>query len=74
MNLQDHALFEEGLTPEFISDLRCQIEALLLPGAKKYFTPSGTAYTQNAPDLKRGGYSGHLKEALSNLCLGCTCW
>ena len=26
------------------------------------------------PDLKRGGYSGHQKEAFYNLSLGCTCW
>ncbi|MEE2754261.1 MAG: hypothetical protein VX910_09780 [Candidatus Latescibacterota bacterium] len=54
MNQQDHSLFEEGLTPEFISDLRCRIGALLLPSAEKYFAPGGTAYTQNAPNLKRG--------------------
>jgi hypothetical protein len=54
MNQQDRDFFQEGLTSGFVTDLRGRIEALLLPGARTYFTPSGTAYTQNSPDLKRG--------------------
>lgn len=45
--------YSEGLSPEFVADLRARIEEAILPGAESYFAQGGTAYTQNAPDLKR---------------------
>ena len=54
MNEQDAKWFQEGLSAEFVRDLQSRIETLLLPQAKEYFAPGGTAYTQNSPDLKRG--------------------
>lgn len=53
MTEQDRQLFEEGLSAEFVNDLRDRIKALILPGASEYFVQGGTAYTQNKPDLKR---------------------
>lgn len=53
MNEQDRKQFQEGLSTEFVEDLRSRIEVLLLPRAEEYFAPGGTAYTQNSPDLKR---------------------
>ena len=43
----------EGLTPEFLKTIQNKIESVILNKASAYFTPEGTAYTQNNPALKK---------------------
>ncbi|MBT3604033.1 MAG: hypothetical protein HN521_13325, partial [Candidatus Latescibacteria bacterium] len=45
---------QEGLTPDFLKNIQNQIESVILSKASAYFTPEGTAYTQNNPALKKG--------------------
>lgn len=44
---------QEGLTTEFLKNIQSQIESVILSKASAYFTPEGTAYTQNNPALKK---------------------
>jgi hypothetical protein len=53
MTEQETLLLKEGLTAEFVDDLRSRIKSLILPGASEYFVQGGTAYTQNNSGLKR---------------------
>jgi hypothetical protein len=53
MTERDQQLFQEGLTETFVSELKDEIETLILPAAEIYWAAGGTAYTQNDPGLKR---------------------
>jgi len=44
---------KSGLSPEFLKSIQAQIESVILAKASAYFTPEGTAYTQNNPALKK---------------------
>lgn len=44
---------KSGLSPEFLKSIQNQIESVILAKASAYFTPEGTAYTQNNPALKK---------------------
>jgi hypothetical protein len=44
---------KEGLTPAFLKTIQSTIESVILTKASAYFTPEGTAYTQNNPALKK---------------------
>lgn len=44
---------KEGLTPAFLQNIQNKIESVILSKASAYFTPEGTAYTQNNPALKK---------------------
>ena len=46
-------LAHEGLTEDFLTELKLRIQNTILTAAETYFTEEGTAYTQNNTSLKR---------------------
>ena len=51
--MYDLSKTQTGLTPEFLKTIQKKIESVILSKASAYFTPEGTAYTQNNPALKK---------------------